>query len=66
MEKEKTIPITIRIPASLLQEVTEMADFFGVTRNKMLATILQSGKVVADSLQESQDFISSVVEKDNG
>lgn len=66
MEKEKTIPITIRIPASLLEEVTEMATFFGVTRNKMLATILESGKVVADSLQVAETITSAVMEKDNG
>lgn len=53
-KKEKTVPITIRISETFLEEVTEMAKFFGVTRNRLLATLLESGKVIADSLDLSQ------------
>lgn len=65
MEKEKTVAVTVRIPESLLLEVTEMAKTFGVTRNRMLSAILESGKIVADSLDESlEEFFNPSPKKE--
>lgn len=54
-KKEKTIPVTVRISESLFKEITEMAEVFGCTRNRLLAVLLESGKVIAESMQEGTE-----------
>lgn len=54
-KKEKTIPVTVRISESLFNDISEMAEVFGVTRNRLLAVLLESGKVIAESIQEGTE-----------
>lgn len=53
--KEKTIPLTIRLPEKRVALIKEMADTFGVSTNKLASIMLEAGFVLVDELDKVEE-----------
>lgn len=50
--KEKTLPITIRLPESRVFLIRDMAKAFGVTTSKLASVMLETGFVMVDEVEK--------------
>jgi len=53
--KEKTIPMTVRLPESMVAKIKVLADLSGVSPAFLLAHIVETGMIIAQGILNTEN-----------
>jgi len=57
-QKEKNVPLTIRLPESRVNLIKKMAEVFHVSPAKLASIMLEAGFVLTDNLDEASEVLN--------